>query len=376
MKKMLFAANLMLAGILITGCGSADISIATSTPIIPTSTLPTSTATQTFTATVVPLVTTTAELLPISPAASAYLKEALDIMQNNSLHRYGIDWEKLYASAFKIAEHAQTPADTYDAIWYALNQLGDHHSHFRTPEMVTEVEQMTVNDSPLPRGKLLLDKIGFIEIERYGSARDSEDSKYATMVQQLIRDLDAQDVCGWIIDLRENTGGSIGPMLAGLGPILGEGEIGAFVDADGNKMVWSYQDGQAWVEEYAQTHVNGPAYQLKVASPPVAVLTGMNTASAGESVVVAFRGRPNTRSFGLYTYGVPTANQVFPLSDGAWIALTTAFYADRTGQIYEDRIYPDEVVDVAWELTIIMEEIIPQPAIDWLMSQPACMPQQ
>jgi len=72
---------------------------------------------------------------------------------------------------------------------------------------------------------------------------------------------------------------------------------------------------------------------------------------------------------------VPTANQGFPLSDGAWIALTTAFYADRTRQIYEDRIDPDERVDVAWELTVIGEEIIPQPAIDWLMSQPACMAQ-
>jgi len=371
MKKMLLiAVDSMLVGVLITGCGNASISIATSTPIIPTSTLTVPTAR------VLPSATTTPELLPISPEAAAYLKEALDIMKNNSLHRYHIDWEALYTSAFKMAEHAQTSTDTYDAIMYALNQLGDHHSHFRTPEMVAEVEQMTVNDSPLPRGKLLLDKIGFIEIERYGSARDSEDSKYATMIQQLIRDLDAQDVCGWIIDLRENTGGSMGPMLAGLGPILGEGEIGAFVDADGNKMVWSYQDGQALVEEYAQTHVNGPAYQLKAASPPVAVLTGMNTASAGESVVVAFRGRPHTRSFGLYTYGVPTANAGFFLNDGAMIALTTAFYADRTGQIYDDRIDPDERVDVAWELTVIVDEIIPQPAIDWLMSQPACMPQQ
>lgn len=375
-KMLLIAVDSILVGVLITGCGNTGISITTSTPIIPTSTFPAPTATQTFTATVIPSETPTPELLPISPQASAYLQEALDIMQNNSLHRYSIDWEKLSASAFKIAEHAQTPADTYDAIWYALNQLGDHHSHFRTPEMVAEVEQMTVNDSPLPRGKLLLDKIGFIEIERYASARDGEDSKYATMVQQLIRDLDAQDVCGWIIDLRENTGGSTWPMLAGLGPILGEGEIGAFVDADGKKMVWSYQNGQALLGEDVATHINGLAYQLKAASPLVAVLTGMNTASAGESVVVAFRGRPNTRSFGLYTYGVPTGNEVFPLSDGAWIALTTVFYADRTGQIYDDRIDPDKRVDAAWQLTIIKEEIIPQPAIDWLMSQPACMAQK
>jgi C-terminal processing protease CtpA/Prc len=296
-------------------------------------------------------------------------------MKHTSLYRHRIDWEALYASAFKIAEHAQTPADTYDAIRFALNELGDHHSHFRPPEEVVQVKQTTVNDIPLPQGKLLLDKIGFIKIESYNSPDDSDNRKYATIVQHLIRNLDAQGVCGWIVDLRENTGGSTWPMLAGLGPILGEGELGAAVDADGNKSVWAYQDGQILEEESVTTYINGPAYQLKVASPPVAVLTGMKTASAGEAVVIAFRGRANTRSFGLNTAGVSTGNSVFQLSDGAWIAVTTTFSADRTGQIYEGRIDPDERVDAAWELTIIEDEIIPQPAIDWLMSQPACTAQ-
>jgi carboxyl-terminal processing protease len=101
-------------------------------------------------------------------------------------------------------------------------------------------------------------------------------------------------------------------------------------------------------------------------------LTGMKTASAGEAIVVAFRGRPDTRSFGLYTAGVPTGNEGFTLSDGAVIALTVGVNADRTGQTYDDRIYPDEWVDEVQKLTIIIDEIIPQPAIDWLLSQPAC----
>jgi hypothetical protein len=54
------------------------------------------------------------------------------------------------------------------------------------------------------------------------------------------------------------------------------------------------------------------------------------------------------------------------------IVLTTAVFADRTGQTYGDRIYPDEVVDDVRKFTFLMEEAIPQPAIDWLMSQPSC----
>jgi len=55
---------------------------------------------------------------------------------------------------------------------------------------------------------------------------------------------------------------------------------------------------------------------------------------------------------------------------------TTSVYADRTGQTYGDRIYPDELVDDVREFTSIMDEAIPQPAIDWLMSQPACAAQK
>ena len=310
--------------------------------------------------------------LPISAEASAYLEEALDIMQTNSLHRHTIDWETLRQKAFNMAKHAQTPADTYPAIRYALNMLGDRHSFFATPEVIAEWEGATVNDFPAPRGKLLLDKLGFIAIEGYGGVDPEQDSKYATLVQQLIRELDAQNPCGWIVDLRENTGGNMWPMLAGLGPLLGEGEAGAFVDPDGEKEIWSYRDGQALAGELVQSEVNGPAYELKSASPPVAVLTGIQTASSGEAMVVSFRGRPNTRSFGLYTAGLSTGNAGFDLSDGAMLILTGVVFADRTGQTYGDRIHPDELMDVAWKLTTIMEEAIPQPAIDWLMSRPAC----
>lgn len=226
-----------------------------------------------------------------------------------------------------------------------------------------------MNDIPQPRAKLLLGKLGFVAIEEFAGREGDE---YATAVQQLIRDIDTHQPCGWIVDLRENEGGGIGPMLAGLGPILGEGQVGASVDVNGSKQIWSYQDGRALAAGQVFAQVHRPAYELKAASPPVAVLTGMKTASAGEAIVVAFRGRPNTRSFGLYTAGVPTGNAGFILSDGAMIALTVAVFADRTGQTYDDRIYPDEWVDEVQKLTIIMDEIIPQPAIDWLMNQPAC----
>jgi carboxyl-terminal processing protease len=45
-------------------------------------------------------------------------------------------------------------------------------------------------------------------------------------------------------------------------------------------------------------------YKLVVPSPRVAVLTDTGVASSGEAI--AFRGRPNTRSFGTPTCGLST----------------------------------------------------------------------
>jgi len=100
----------------------------------------------------------------------------------------------------------------------------------------------------------------------------------------------------------------------------------------------------------------------------VAVLTGRMTFSSGEAIAVAFRGRPDTRSFGLETGGLTTSNDEFLLSDGAWLLLTVSRFADRTGKVYSGPIVPDEVVNPP--------ETWPDPVLEaataWLLSQPAC----
>ena len=144
MKSLLVL--LTVVGLLVTGCGSTPAPAA-ATPL-PAATSMIVVPTLTFTPTPVPSATVTPELLPISDEASAYLEQALDIMQRNSLHRHTIDWELLRKSTFDVAQHAQTPAETYGAIRYALVRLGDHHSHFNTPIRVVEVEQSTASDSP------------------------------------------------------------------------------------------------------------------------------------------------------------------------------------------------------------------------------------
>jgi C-terminal processing protease CtpA/Prc len=102
------------------------------------------------------------------------------------------------------------------------------------------------------------------------------------------------------------------------------------------------------------------------------VLTGRQTRSAGEAVTVAFRGRPNTRSFGEPTAGVPTGNAAYRLSDGARLILTGAKDADRTGRTYDEPIPPEEEVIKDPRPVARRQDAVLDAAQGWLLKQAPC----
>ena len=308
----------------------------------------------------------------ISPQASACLTTALDDMQQQSLKRNTIDWKKLRRETFTLAKAAQTPAETYPAIQFALQQLGDHHSFFLDPQQSEQAETagLPANPAGQPHGQRLAHAIGYLVVPQFEGS-DAAAHAYATLMQQVIGRDDQAAACGWIIDLRGNSGGNMWPMLAGVGPVLGDSTVGSFVAPGGIKQMWGYQNGQALLNQEVAVSVT-PAYQVKRSLPPVAVLTNGQTASSGEAITVAFRGRPHTRSFGGPTYGVPTANATIPLSDGALLVLTVALDSDRTGQTYEHAIPPDQEVADTISTSGIAGDHVVQAALTWLQVHEGC----
>ncbi len=148
-------------------------------------------------------------------------------------------------------------------------------------------------------------------------------------------------------------------MLAGLRPFLGDAGLGSFVTAGGSGPPW-HANQMANVEPSPSLVPLDSAY--------VAVLTGPRTASSGEAVTIAFRGRPRTRSFGLPTAGLSTSNQGYALPDGAMIFVTTAVEADRTGTRYGHAIAPDELVPAG--LPGDGNDLEVARAVAWLDAQP------
>lgn len=217
-----------------------------------------------------------------------------------------------------------------------------------------------------PRGRRLEPQVGYLELPAI-VGDDAAVRAYAATAQRLIRELDQGGARRWVVDLRRNGGGNMWPMLAGVGPLLGEGELGAFAYS-GRKDPWSYRAGRALLLERVLAQVDEP-YELARPSPPVAVLASRLTGSSGELTLLAFRGRPHTRTFGEPTAGIPTCNDNEELPDGAVLYLTVALGADRTGRTYDGPVAPDEPVAADWTLLGSDADPVLRAAVAWLRRQ-------
>ncbi len=300
----------------------------------------------------------------LSDSAASYLNAALDIMQAHSVNRRKLDWPALRARAVARAGAAQTYAATYPAIRQALVELGDHHSFFREPGASVSLSPvLPAGTMGTPAGRRIDGKIGYVLVPEF-SGGGAPATDYAATLHTLIAGIDTGRVCGWVVDLRGNRGGNMWPMLTGVGPILGNGNPGRFVEWDGTVVsTWYYLDGVSGLTPGGVVVQVSNAYKLRTPAPAVAVLHDGMTASSGEAIVVAFRGRPDTRSFGTPTYGVPTANAGYGLRDGATIVLTVALDADRNNHIYSEAIAPDQVTTSAGALDA---------GVSWLEARPEC----
>ncbi|MDW3652096.1 MAG: S41 family peptidase [Bacteroidia bacterium] len=283
------------------------------------------------------------EVPVISEEAERFLTEVLDIMEQNSLKRKEIDWPALRTEVTELVGAAQNTSDTYEGIRRALTRIDDKHSFFRTPfGSFISGENGLICQAPIVREPPLPDDIGYVRIRSFsGASNDSRAISFAEAIQNSIRDQDSSNIKGWIVDLRGNGGGNMWPMLAGVGPILGQGVAGHFIDPNNNVTAWGYDNGKAFINLFTNTQINNP-YQLINPDPKVAVLQDKQLASSGEAIAIAFIGRENTRSFGTETCGLSTSNNSYSLSDNSTLFLTTSFMADRDRNTFGDSVPPDQ----------------------------------
>ena len=197
----------------------------------------------------------------------------------------------------------------------------------------------------LPQGSVIDGRFGYVHVAGFSGTKE-DCLTFATAIQSALAEADNKPLLGWIVDLRVNTGGNMYPMIAGLGPLLGERELGYFVTAD-SRDPWGYSKGGSYAGKTRLAEGSKPV-KLQQGNLPVAVLMSSFTASSGEATLISFLGDPRVKTFGAPTYGVPTGNESYPMSDGAMLVLCTCLEADRTGKTYDSAIPPDVAVKQDW----------------------------
>jgi carboxyl-terminal processing protease len=259
-------------------------------------------------------------------------EEALRVLRQKAYYADRVDWPRVKG---EVAGLLAGGADLVSALRPAWRALGDGHSHLRPSEAAALRGSAAVQSTPT--GRRLAGGIGYLTIPAFAGDPRGEDA--LDYVRVAWRCLAKGSPRGWLLDLRANTGGSIVPMLAAVGPLLGPGEWLRYRRPDGSSLSFDYDAGALRVGDRIMLTLPKPPADTP--TTPVAVLVGRRTASAAEGVLVAFRGRVRTRVFGTPTAGVPTGNAAHRLANGSLLLIATSVAVDRHGHEYAERITPD-----------------------------------
>jgi len=312
------------------------------------------------------------------PSAEAQAR-ILDLLQQQSLYRDRVDWSKARAELAAARDPAQTRRLLDDVIqrssgghgrWISANQQRTQSQRAQATQTAMGAATPQTDDARSgPTARLGWIKVGAYMDDRTQSQDMQKQARKqaAVALQARIQAQDDGTRCGWVVDLRGNSGGNMWPMLLGMGPLLGDAKgadpVGMFLLAD-KRQPWAYREGAVWLDGKAVVGSRNTQYTLRHPGAPVAVLFGPRTASSGEASVLAFRGRAASRSFGQPSAGYSTANTPQRLPDGSLLLLTGSVIADRNGVGDGNRLQPDVIVAEGQDATTAAQA--------WLLAQPAC----
>lgn len=275
------------------------------------------------------------------------LQQIVNHARRYSLYRTQVDWLKLQQRVLADSASQLTPVELEQRVNTVFQELGDKHATllFRGKRIVRgalpsvnirpELTNPFKKGNPGVRISILENGYAYILIP----PRSRSDNKTLQSLQDSLCTLDPVNLKGIVIDLRLHEGGSIYPMAA-LSQLYGSSIIGFNSSMDGTlQNAWKVKNGKYYQGERLVASV-----KMKCSSGSrlkVAVLISQLTASAGEVMAVAFKGREHTVFIGEKTYGLSTINSEFDLGNGYYLALSSAFLADRIGRVYNTAVSPD-----------------------------------
>lgn len=172
--------------------------------------------------------------------------------------------------------------------------------------------------------ELLEDSIGYIAVSGFEKVTYHQ-------FEAAIEELKTQGMSGLIVDLRNNPGGNLSTVCEMADLILPKGIIVYTEDKNGKK----------------QMEMSDEEHQLDL---PLVVLVNGNSASASEIFAGAVQDYGAGKIVGTTTYGKGIVQQIYSLSDGTALKITTSEYFTPNGRnIHGKGIVPDVVVEYEYD---------------------------
>lgn len=274
-----------------------------------------------------------------------FVKEVSNIIKSKSLFSSSLNWNEVSKelAALPLGKNDSTDRKTICGYFTRkLRAAGDKHSLFLTQAGIASFTNRNF-ELKQPESKYLGNGIGLIKVPACITFNNTKDKVFADSIRFQIKKIDLEnEIIGWVIDLRNNNGGNMWPMIAGLNALIEDGTIGYLVATNKNKeKEWKTENGRInFSRELTDT------YKVKKLDNKIAVLIDSMTASSGEMTAISFIGLPNVKLFGQPSAGYTTANSTIYLSGGIQLFLAEYFVADRTHKLYPGNIIPDVIVNV------------------------------
>lgn len=256
----------------------------------------------------------------LPPSVERYGEIAIEIMNKNGYYANSKEWLKFQKEAEGKLKDASSYEETHAVIEEALKVVGGKHSFLMT-EQRSKNQELQYELPSVERNEDVL----FITLPPISDAI-TYGKDYASTVLHFLEE--NQEANGAVIDLRNNNGGDMGPMVTAVSPFLADGEILSFAYRQYEQPVL-LNDMQV---QGGGTSIDVDINPFKI-DIPIAVLVNGNTASSAEAVYMALMGNEKMKSFGEPTAGYASANAPYELYDGSKMQLTVAYNQTKDGLI-------------------------------------------
>lgn len=312
------------------------------------------------------------------------LDSLISLAKSNSYYSSKVNWTKLEREMIELSKTQDSIQRLGKPAELMFKELGDYHGMLMydykiafnhrsgsngppNDSIYKTIGSTKINSPYKVNGELMEQQsIAYIEILATGVMQGEQIDLARDEIRNTICNLKAQNPIGWIIDLRCNIGGNMNPMLAGLGELIKNADLGGDTK-DGKSFfsTWSYKNGNFYQDGYSHYKADLTCNNA-TSNGRIAVLTSKYTASSGEVVVSSLKGQKGLKVIGEKTSGLSSTNGWFVLSDKWIFAPMTAYYMSKDKTVHKDGIIPDININEDLDLNNLLKGKVVERAIKWI----------